>query len=279
MTRSFWDACARAIERQTFYNAFRRTFDIIEADTEALRHGAFRLRYKVFIAENRLDLDHHNGLEFDEYDSAARHFLLIHRQTGGVAGTVRVVLPDPDRPLSSFPLQKLCDHPFLHNGALALQLCEISRLCMAREFRRRPCDGSYLPAYYEQEESVRPGALRRRIPYAPLGLFHAAFGAALESGALNCIAIADPLQFRSLKKLGMDYRVLGPRLAGFGRQQPLVLNIKTVLDGMAEKNRACWEVISDRGRLAGRANELARYEWHDSIFDDTTRENLLEKLL
>ena len=88
----------------------------------------------------------------------------------------------------------------------------------------------------------------------------------------------DPMQFRSLRKLGMDYRVLGPRLTVHGRHQPLVMNIKAVLDHMADRNPVCWEVLSDRGKLMRRANELASYEWHDTIFDESTREGLIDKL-
>ncbi len=281
---SLWETCKRSVAQQTFYAAFRGTFELIEADNEPLRRQAYRLRYQVFCEENNINLHHQNEMEYDAYDAFSAHYLLIHKPTGNIAGTVRVVFPEADRPLFSFPLQAICDHPFLHSDERALQLCEISRLCMAREFRQRPDDGTVLPAYHEPEPASKssvfalPG-MRRRIPYAPLGLFHGAFKAALNSGTLNCIAMMDPMQFRSLKQLGMDYRVLGPRLDAFGRHQPLVMNIKTVLDSMAEQNRFCWEVVSDRGKLERRATELSRFEWHDTIFDQATRESVMDKLL
>lgn len=280
---TLWETCKSSVARHSFYTAFRGTFELIEADNEPLRRQAYRLRYQVFCVENNIALHHQNEMEYDAYDSFSRHYLLIHKPSGNIAGTVRVVMPDPDRPLFSFPLQEICDHPFLHADERVLQLCEISRLCMAHEFRQRPDDGPVLPAYYEQEHAgassvfTLPGR-RRQIPYAPLGLFHGAFRGALEAGTLNCIALMDPMQFRSLKQLGMDYRVLGPRLDTFSRHQPLVMNIKAILDNMAEQNPVCWEVVSDRGKLEKRANELSRFEWHDTIFDEATRESIMDRM-
>ncbi|MBU0799865.1 MAG: PEP-CTERM/exosortase system-associated acyltransferase [Alphaproteobacteria bacterium] len=285
--KSWISACVQSIQQQAFYNTYWNTFSVQPADTPKLRAQAYRLRYDVFCRENGFidPAQHTDEYEHDEFDERATHHVMIHKQSGQVAGTVRVLLPDPDRPLTSFEMQKVCDHPLLQIENRALGLAEISRLCMAREFRRRPRDGHILPSYYEQEWNDgqdRPAAMpffRRRIPYAPLGLMMAAYQTVLGAGLLDAVSAVDPGQFRSLKRIGMSYRVLGPRINHQGSQQPFIFNIKTALDTMAVENPECWDVVSDRGRLHRRANELSQNHWHDEIFDEVCKEMILRKLI
>lgn len=274
----------QSLRQQAFYNSYRKSFTIAPAETATDIAQCLRLRYDVFCRENGF-LDpalYPDGEERDEFDARAIHYRLMHNQSGRLAGTVRVILPDPERPLTSFALQKVCDHPLLQIENRMMGIAEISRLCMAREFRRRPRDGHILPAYHTQEsadENGRRPLFRRQIPYAPLGLMAAAFETVLRAGLLDVVMSVDPAQFRTLKRIGMNYRVLGPRLNWLGSQQPFIFNIKTALDTMAAENPPCWEVASDRGRLHRRADELSRYHWQDEIFDEMCHEMILRKLI
>ncbi|MCB9988124.1 MAG: PEP-CTERM/exosortase system-associated acyltransferase [Rhodospirillales bacterium] len=275
------------LQQDTFYNLYYNTFEIVKADTELLRDKAFRLRHKVFYEENGFPkkAGAPEDMECDAHDDNAVHFLLIHKLTNEVAGAIRYVMPHEDRPLASLPLQELCDHPVLFMEDKVMQLGEISRLCMARFFRRREKDGSILPAYYDPEDKGKTAAngkvsyFRRRIPYAPLGLIAAAFEAALDSGRLDCVYAASPEEFEVFKKLGFDYRVLGPRLKGHGEQQPIIFNIKHSLDKMKETNPACWEIVSDRGRLHDQAIARSKDNWYERIFDKECKDAIMEKLM
>lgn len=276
-------AALQAVRQQTFYNTYWKTFSVREADSEALRLEAYRLRYQVYHGLEDDGSGNPDLIEKDEYDERATHHILYHKESGLAAGTVRVLTPSTSNPLKSFALQSVCDHPLLSIEERAQYLCEISRLCMAPQFRRRPEDGRILPAYYEQEwvkQGPNPlNMLRRRIPYAPLGLIGAAFDTAMRAGLLDCVSVMDPCDFASLKRIGFTYRVLGPRIEYQGSQQPIIFNIKHVLDNMAVQNRECWEIVSDHGKLNERANLLQQERWHDGIFDDVTRELSMRKLL
>lgn len=281
---SLIETCLQAVRQQSFIKAYEQTFDVVPAADDAHRESAFRLRYAVLCEENGYEHGRGRGLEYDAFDNRARHFLLIHRETGETVGTTRVLLPDDDHPGRSFPLQELCDHPLLHMEDRVQTLCEISKMCMSRRFRKRMMDGTMLPAYYDQDVIRRPGilgalkAIRRRIPYAPLGLFRAAFEAAMAARITDCVMALEPDHLTSLARAGLAYRTLGPRLSLHGQQQPIVFNIKAVLDNMAESNSHCWEVISDRGRLHHIANELNLNDWHDRIIDESCREMIYRKL-
>jgi N-acyl amino acid synthase of PEP-CTERM/exosortase system len=164
-----------------------------------------------------------------------------------------------------------------------MQFCEVSRLCMTKSFRKRPGDGNILPSYFDQDQSlhVDPGttvSFRRVIPFAPLGLLRAAFEGALEHGLTDCICILDPEQLYALQRIGLSYRVLGPRLDLAGPQQPVIFNIKHALDNMILQNPPCWEIVSDRGRLHLKANEIEQNAWHDQMFDQQCMDMIFQHL-
>jgi N-acyl amino acid synthase of PEP-CTERM/exosortase system len=261
---SFIGSCLRKLDERAFYNDYRRTFSIVPADTDDLRRRVFRLRYQVYGVENHfLDpLKYPDELERDAFDDRAIHWLLLHRKTGEAAGTVRVCLPHDERPLVSFELQKTCDHPLLQIENRVLGMSEISRFCMAPQFRRRLLDGHLLPSYYDQEEGGRfedgRSLFRRRIPYAPLGLLQAAFETSISHGIHNCMMTIESSQLQSFQLLGLNGRIMGPSLPVQGEQQPVLLNIRTVLESMARADLACWEIVTDRGRLQQQVDQLYR---------------------
>jgi N-acyl amino acid synthase of PEP-CTERM/exosortase system len=164
------------------------------------------------------------------------------------------------------------------------KFCEVSRLCMTRNFRKRPGDGTILPGYFEQDNEIKPDPsspsvlVRRVIPFAPLGLLRAAFEGALDHGLTDCLCILDPVQLHSLQRIGLTYRVLGPRLNVGGPQQPVIFNIKHALDNMILQNPTCWEIVTDQGRLHLKANELEQNQWQDMMFDQKCMDMIFERL-
>ena len=155
---------------------------------------------------------------------------------------------------------------------------------MVKSFRKRPGDGSVLPAYTEQDNTIIPSGhdnavyIRRVIPFAPLGLLRAAFESALDRGLTDCICTLGPDQLYALQRIGLSYRVLGPRIDIGGPQQPVIFNIKHALDNMILQNPPCWEVVSDQGRLHLKANELEQNAWHDQMFDQKCMDMIFERL-
>jgi N-acyl amino acid synthase of PEP-CTERM/exosortase system len=155
---------------------------------------------------------------------------------------------------------------------------------MSPKFRRRPGDGRVLPAYSEQGagDDLMPlgkAVLRRRIAYAPLGLMMAAFETAMDKGILDCVSLMDPDDFRTMKRLGIPHKILGPKVEAHGPHLPLIYNIRNALDGMEAANPECWEIVSGKGRLTHRAHEIQLENWHHSIFEETAKSTLLSRIL
>lgn len=283
------NACLESMRAKSFYPAYQKAFRVIRADSNALKDIAFRLRYEVFCVENKINpfgtTSNGEDIERDAYDDHSLHYLLYHKATDQAVGTVRVVKPRADKLLHSFPLQFICDHPLLHMEDKVEKFCEISRLCMTRNFRKRPGDGATLPSYFDQDEIIQPTSssgpsvrIRRVIPFAPLGLLRAAFEGALDHNLCDCVCLLDPAQLHALQRIGLSYRALGPRLDMGGPQQPVIFNIKHALDNMILQNPPCWEIVSDQGRLHLKANELEQNQWHDHMFDQKCMDMIFDRL-
>lgn len=286
-TQSYLNACLQSIQSKSFYDPYYKTFRIIRADSNALREIAFRLRYEVFCLENNIDCGQDStekqDLERDAYDDNAIHYILYRKSDDLAVGTIRIVLPRKDKPLYSFPMQFMCNHPLLHMEDKVSRFCEISRMCMSKNFRKRPGDGATLPAYFDQDFNVRTEKntvvyARRVIPFAPLGMLCAAFEGALDNGLTDCICTLDLEQLHALQKIGLSYRSLGPRLEMGGVQQPVIFNIKHAFDNMILQNPPCWEVVSGRGRLHLKANELEQNAWQDEMFDEKCMDMIFDHL-
>lgn len=282
---NYLKAAIGAIKQQSFLKEYHKTFSLFKAETEAWKEHVFRLRYDVYCDENLfINPDSHpDHLETDSYDDRAEHYILLHRPTAKVVGTARVVLPNDEQPSQSFAVQQVCDHNLLKSDSRVLTMCEISRFCMAKNFRKREMDGSLLPAYYDQDQvetksNGRVKLIRRRIPYAPLALLSGVFESALNARITDCVWMVEPKQLWSLKKIGVPYRVLGPQIDHYGGRQPIIFNIKNVLDNMHRHNTQCWEIVSDQGRLQKLADELHQNDWNDALVDDAAQSQVDDRL-
>lgn len=269
-----------AFKGGTFYPSYQNTFKIVRADTDELREIAFRLRYDVYCKENMFESGDLNKLEFDSYDERAVHFLLFHKPSEAAVGTARLTLPNVEALGKSFPMQEITPHSILHERSIAAQICQMSRLCMSSHFRRREKDGNLLPAYYppgvaKAGDKGQVIYVRRKIPYAPLGLFAALFEEALKNNLINVAAMFESSQLAGFKEMGIAYKTLGASIVYHGNQQPVLFNIKTVFDNMLLENSDCWEVITDNGRLHRMANDLYECMWEDSFLITPEKSNMV----
>lgn len=105
-------------------------FEVVVANTPELRDETFALRHDVYCREFGFEPVRADGLERDGHDDRAHHYLLAHVPTSTWAGCVRVV-PAPGLPYEAVFGDVPVDLATVPHG-------EISRLTVAREFRRRP---------------------------------------------------------------------------------------------------------------------------------------------
>jgi N-acyl-L-homoserine lactone synthetase len=157
------------------------------ARIDAEREAAFRLRHEQVMAEGWADgKAPADGLEHDGYDADALHVCAWH--DGVLIGTVRVVLPAPNRPL---PVEAAFGLTVEPRGAVV----EAGRLVIAPAHRGDPAHAAW-------------GAL-----FACAWLELRSRGFALLAGS------ATPRMVERLRRLGLPFEILGPARPYWGEDR------------------------------------------------------------
>jgi len=206
-------------------SAFNNYFQIIFADTPALREEVYRIRYKVYCQELQYEPvnEHPDGLERDVYDVRSQHCLLLHRSTGRYAGCIRLVMPDPADKAAKLPFEKLCANSLYSDIAEPIfakrqLLGEYSRLAVPEEYRRRKADKGHPFGNIEMVEASQFD--QRRFQHIPLGLYLAGAAVAVRMGLDGVIAMMEPRLARHLKRFGMIYEQIGDVVDHHGPRAP-----------------------------------------------------------
>ena len=234
---------------------YEQYFTMVRADTPALREVAFRLRYQVYCVENAFEDPSHfpDRMEYDAYDRRAVHALLVHRPTGNVAGTVRLILPDGGRP-TDLPFHSVCRNraPF-PPGSTA----EISRFAISKDFRRRQSDGLYPDEHSVARDDTSGPTDQRLIPTMAIGLMREIARMSTEKGVTHWCAVMMPALLRLLGRLGIHFHPAGPPVQYHGRRQPCYRDGVELLAQVRTEQPAIWDFLTENGRLFS-AREAAR---------------------
>ncbi len=153
---------------------FLTYFEPIVANTPELKDEVFRIRYKVYCEDLGYEPPEKfpDQKESDSYDEYSAHYLLRHIPSGRYAGCVRVIQPQGESSDIPFPFEKICTHSLNLSAANRHQFCEISRLAVLPEFRKRQGEET-LPEgivfLKEDEESIAHE--RRQFSVIALSLY------------------------------------------------------------------------------------------------------------
>lgn len=246
-------------------SALHRYFELVHADTEALRMQAYRLRYQVYVQETGferpeacrrgVDADGRPyGWETDEFDARADHYLLRHRASGEYAATARLILPQSGQPCALFPIEHHCDldDPVTENHDRA-RLGEISRFAVSKAFKKRLGEAGTLAGVTADVEVYFEPDERRVLPHLSLGLFAAVMRMVHGHGVRHCYAVMEPALRRLLGRFGVLFQQIGPETEYHGRRVPCLITADAGLAHIRRAARPVWDLITDRGALlAGR---------------------------
>jgi N-acyl amino acid synthase of PEP-CTERM/exosortase system len=224
---------------------YRSLFEVTPATTAEQIRESYRLRYQVYCVENDfLDpAENPGGLETDACDAHSLHALLVHRPTGMVAGTIRLVLPRPGAAAGSLPLHAVCRDPRLAlPGFLPLaSTAELSRFAISKQFRRRAGDRLYGGVH-----EADPGDCRRIIPHMTLGLMAIALKMVEAKGIDHVCAVMEPALLRLLARLGIHFTAIGPVVEYHGLRQPCYSRVDTLLARLERERPDVWAFLTDR---------------------------------
>lgn len=244
------DGSINADNHVSLFDIYNFYFEVVSADTPELLEQAHRLRYQVYCVENEFEdaTENADGLETDDFDVRSKHSLLIHRASGTVAGTVRLILPDNG---GSIALPAVDTSDALRERAQGYLppdgTAEISRFSISKDFRRRMEDGHWPAIYGDSADSTTIN--RRILPHITLGLMRAIVTMSVENGVTHwCASVETPL-LRLLKRLGINFQSVGPLVNYHGWRQPVYNSVSDVLNGIHATRPEVWDVITSKGEL------------------------------
>lgn len=210
-----------------------RYFAFSRADCDARREVTYRIRYQVYCVE-RAFLDHAlypDGLERDAFDAHAVHILATHKR-GEPAGTARLVMHSE----RGFPFRHHCrldpdharriDDPATELGRYA----EVSRLAVAKAFRRREGDtlygGSPRPASSGTAMTeIVPFPTPPETPEIVSGLYRALYQESKRRGIEHWFVAMERGLKIILNRAGFRFEPIGPTVDYFGPVRPYMASI------------------------------------------------------
>jgi N-acyl amino acid synthase of PEP-CTERM/exosortase system len=201
-------------------------FKFVEAKSEALKRATYRLRYQIYVEECGFERpeDHPDGLEMDEYDAHSIHFAVLDA-TDKVIGTARIILASDN----AFPIERVAQIHFRGEKPAPKHIGEISRLAVARAYRRRAGDSLYGVRTYPQESEggVLPytSAMpvpheKRKRPVIVIGLFAMVYQAVKQLGLTHLYMITEEELGRALNRYGFMFHQVGDPVQYHGVRIP-----------------------------------------------------------
>lgn len=242
--------------------AFNEYFELVHADTDALRRQVYLLRFQVYVLETGFEKEQDcicidvagNGRvcwEEDEFDPRADHYLVRHRRTGVYAATARLILPDARNLAAPFPIENHCrlDRP-VRDADVRARLGEISRFAVSKVFKRRIGEAGSLAGVADNVDMYFEEHERRVLPHISLGLFAAVMRMAHSHGITHCYAVMEPALLRLLGRFGVIFNRVGPDVDYHGLRTPCLGTMDEALPNIRRVAPPVWDLITNRGEWA-----------------------------
>lgn len=197
------------------------------ANTEGLRHEVYRLRHQVYCEELHFEDIKDGYEEFDEFDDRSIHCFIRHLNSNALAGTVRLITSAKDDEL--LPIEKFCSHAIEDNDFAPWNfpresICEISRLAVPENFRKRAVDqfkGAATGAFNEKAYSASE---LRCFPYIAVCLYMSAAAMGFHSNRFHGYVMMEPRLARSLSFIGINFKQLGKPVEYHGKRAAYYIN-------------------------------------------------------
>lgn len=214
-------------EAITIANHFSQFLQPVLATSELQIGNSFQIRHNVYCEELKFEPEYPDKQEKDDFDCQSLHCLIQHKATERYAGTVRIVCSQADDEL--LPLEKYCldsiDHATLNPKLFPRnEICEISRLAVPEEFRRRKTDkfagaatGAINVDSYSEEEL-------RCFPFIAVGLYLSAASVVVDKGIKHVFVMMEPRLARSMRFVGIEFQQIGPVVEYHGKRAPYYID-------------------------------------------------------
>jgi N-acyl amino acid synthase of PEP-CTERM/exosortase system len=204
------------MKRESLAEHFQHYFQIKLANNEESLAEAQRLRYRVYCEEFGFEKKSRfpDGRERDEDDERSFHALITHRATGQTVATIRLVPTSEQVPL---PFELHCGgsyEPKILAPMARESMCEISRLCVDPQFRRRP--GETISQFGNLRNIDLSSDERRLLPFIGISLMLAGTAMTFLTNRLNMFAMMEPFLPKAMEQIGICFVQVGKPLPYHG---------------------------------------------------------------
>lgn len=209
---------------------FQSRYEIVIADTEALRREAYRVRCRVFCEQLGYSMHHDDGCESDEYDADSIHILLRQRCDGEPVGCFRIVLPQADGiwlPFQLYGMEHVDERLFDWSGVNRARSVEISRLALDNSRRRN-----------------RSAAAGASDPYLATALFYAVTAMVVKLDVQNVFMVIEPCLGRLTSRFGIRLDQIGAPFEYYG-QRATFTTTGARMAAEAELLNPAWRALYD----------------------------------
>lgn len=183
---------------------FDARYEIVIADTEALRRDTYRVRYRVFCDQLGYAMQYVDGCEYDEYDADSIHILLRQRHDGTPVGCFRIVLPKAEGvwlPFQLYGVPHVDERLFEWGKVNRARSVEISRLAIDNGKRR---ERGHLAGISDQ--------------YLATALFYAVTAMVVKLDAHHAFMVIEPCLGRLTSRFGIRLDQIGPPFEYYGQR-------------------------------------------------------------
>ena len=206
------------------------------ATTEELKHEVYHLRHQVYCEELHFEDIKESYEECDEFDARAIHCFVRHLGSKALAGTVRLIGSNAADEL--LPIEQFCGHAIEHSELSPMNfpresICEISRLAVPENFRKRSIDKFKGAATGAINEQVFSETELRCFPYIAICLYLAATAMAMQTKRYHGFVMMEPRLARSLTFVGIQFQQIGKLIEFHGKRAPFYIDARDLRSNLS----------------------------------------------
>ncbi|MFQ3248885.1 MAG: N-acyl amino acid synthase of PEP-CTERM/exosortase system [Glaciecola sp.] len=232
---SYWKSRKKVWETDQVTRHFSQYLVPVLARTQEQKEAVFNIRHSVYCEELQYEPVRADQQEKDEFDSFSSFCLINHKRTDTYAGTVRMVTPKEEGQL--LPIEKYCLDTISHETLSPVnfrrdEICEISRLAVPADFRRRKADKFEGAATGGMPATIYTEKEKRCFPLIAIGLYFAAAGLSNTSKRPHVFVMMEPRLARGMGYVGIKFQQIGPVVEYHGKRAPYYINRNELEPGL-----------------------------------------------
>lgn len=209
---------------------FTQCFQAKLASSSPEKKAIYQLRHQVYCEELTYEAIKPDRLEHDKYDDHSLHCYLLQRKANVCAGTVRLITCQQH--FERLPLEHYFAGRYTSNCLTPMhfprkQICEISRLAVPEQFRRRlknPEEAKDLP----QLDAVDNHNGNQYFRYIAISLYLCSMILSLEKCLYHVFITIEPALARVLSRIGFNFIQIGEPIELNGKRAPYYIDARTV---------------------------------------------------